>query len=68
MDRDHIIGAAKLNDAASFLDLLDASKIDYTILEMCITNPNDGFTNIIPRVPGFEEGESMLFINGEFMP
>lgn len=65
MTREQIIKAADSNNARGFLNLLDDRDINYVVLDMDnIGNPNDGYLNLI--VNGLDEGEAILFIDGEF--
>lgn len=65
MTREQIIKAADSNNARGFLNLLDDRDISYAVLDMDnIGNPNDGYLNLI--VNGLDEGEAILFIDGEF--
>jgi len=65
MTRNQIINAAFKLSAKSFLELMDHNGVFTTILDQDnIFDPNDGCLNV--DVEGMPEGESLLFINGDF--
>ena len=65
MTRNQIINAAFKLSAKSFLELMDHNGVFTTILDQDnIFDANDGCLNI--EVEGMPEGESLLFINGDF--
>jgi len=65
MTRNQIINAAFKLSAKSFLELMDHNGVFTTILDQDnIFDANDGCLNV--EVEGMPEGESLLFINGDF--
>ena len=65
MTRNQIIKAAETNDAVGFLALAEQKGLAPTILDQDnIMNANDGYLNV--DVEGMPEGESLLFINGDW--
>ena len=65
MTRQDIIATAEAFKANGFITILDQQRVDYEILDMDnISDPNDGFLNI--TVDGLEQGEALLFVDGEF--
>ena len=60
-----IIKTAKSSDAKEFLTILDKKKVFYEVLDQDnIFNPNEGYLNLI--VDGMPEGESILFVDGQY--
>ena len=65
MTRNQIIKAACKLSAKSFLELMEHNGVYTEILDQDnICNANEGCLNV--DVEGMPEGESLLFINGEF--
>lgn len=65
MTRTQIIKAAGKLSAKSFLELMDHNGVFTTILDQDnIFDANDGTLNV--DVEGMPEGESLLFIDGDF--
>lgn len=62
-----IISKAKSMLASDFIEMLETKSIEFDELEISLIDPNDGVTNIIPRVEGWPEGESIMFMDGEFI-
>ena len=65
MEAQKIIKTAKSSDAKEFLTILDKKKVFYEVLDQDnIFNPNEGYLNLI--VDGMPEGESILFVDGQY--
>jgi hypothetical protein len=62
-----IINKAKSMLAADFIEMLEKKHIEFDELEISLIDANEGVTNIIPRIEGWPEGESIVFVDGEFV-
>lgn len=64
MTTQEILNQANKLNANEFVNLLEANKIDYSILDCNLMDYNDDYFNV--EVNGFDEGDSLLFFNGKF--
>ena len=65
MTRKQILKAARKLSAKDFLALMERKKVETDILDQDnILDPNEGYLNVV--VEGLDDGEALLFFDGEF--
>jgi hypothetical protein len=64
MTNQEILDQASQLDAVNFVRFLESNKIGYGILDCNLMDYNDDYFNV--EVDGFERGDSLLFLDGEF--
>jgi len=63
MTNQEILNQAHQLKADQFVEFLEANKIDYSILDCNLMDYNDDYFNV--EVEGFDEGDSLLFLDGK---